>query len=89
MARRSSKFRLAALGVVALLPGFLKRPLYRGLFGYRIGRRVRLGFTLIDAAECVIEAFSTGPIHTRNALAKSAATTAAAASISRTPTAIF
>ena len=55
MARRSSKFRLAALGVVALLPGFLKRPLYRGLFGYRIGRRVRLGFTLIDARECLIE----------------------------------
>ncbi|MDQ1446977.1 MAG: hypothetical protein QOI20_3441, partial [Acidimicrobiaceae bacterium] len=54
MSRRSSKFRLATLGVVALLPGFLKRPLYRWLFGYRIGRRVRLGFSLIDAAECEI-----------------------------------
>jgi acetyltransferase-like isoleucine patch superfamily enzyme len=54
MARRSSKFRLAALAAVALLPGFLKRPLYRGLFGYRIGRRVRLGFSLIDAEECEI-----------------------------------
>jgi acetyltransferase-like isoleucine patch superfamily enzyme len=42
------------LATVALLPGFLKRPLYRGLFGYRIGRRVRLGFSLIDAAECEI-----------------------------------
>lgn len=52
--RRSSKFRLGALLLVALLPGFLKRPLYRGLFGYRIGRRVRLGFSLIDAAECEI-----------------------------------
>jgi acetyltransferase-like isoleucine patch superfamily enzyme len=52
--RRSSKFRLATLAVVALLPGFLKRPLYRGLFGYRIGRRVSLGFSLIDAAECEI-----------------------------------
>ena len=52
--RRSSKLRLCALACVALLPGFLKRPLYRGLFGYRIGRRVRLGFSLIDAAECEI-----------------------------------
>jgi len=54
MARHSSKFRLAALAAVALLPGFLKRTLYRRLFGYRIGRRVRLGFSLIDAAECEI-----------------------------------
>jgi acetyltransferase-like isoleucine patch superfamily enzyme len=52
--RRSSKLRLATLATVALLPGFLKRPLYRGLFGYRIGRRVRLGFSLIDARECEI-----------------------------------
>jgi acetyltransferase-like isoleucine patch superfamily enzyme len=55
MARRSSKFRLAALAFVAVLPGFLKRPLYRWLFGYKIGRRVRLGLSLIDARECEIE----------------------------------
>ena len=54
MSHRSSKFRLAALLCVALLPGFLKRPLYRGLFGYRVGRRVRLGLSLIDARECDI-----------------------------------
>jgi acetyltransferase-like isoleucine patch superfamily enzyme len=54
MSRRSSKLRLAALGAVAALPGFLKRPLYRRLFGYRIGRRVRLGFSIIDARECEI-----------------------------------
>ena len=54
MARRSSKPRLAALALVAALPGFLKRPLYRRLFGYRIGRRVRLGLSLIDARECEI-----------------------------------
>ena len=54
MSRRSSKFRLAVLATVALLPGFLKRTLYRHLFGYRIGRRVRLGFSLIDAAVCEI-----------------------------------
>ncbi|MDT5156655.1 MAG: hypothetical protein QOC61_479 [Acidobacteriota bacterium] len=55
MARRSSKFRLTALATVAAMPGFLKRPLYRWLFGYRIGRRVRLGFSLIDARECEID----------------------------------
>jgi acetyltransferase-like isoleucine patch superfamily enzyme len=54
MPRRSSKLRLASLAIVAALPGFLKRPLYRGLFGYRIGRRVRLGLSVIDARECEI-----------------------------------
>ena len=52
--QHSSKTRLAALALVAAMPGFLKRPLYRWLFGYRIGRRVRLGLSLIDARECVI-----------------------------------
>lgn len=50
----SSKPRLAALALVAAMPGFLKRPLYRWLFGYRIGRRVRLGLSIIDARECEI-----------------------------------
>ena len=50
----SSKFRLISLALTALLPGFLKRPVYRLFFGYRIGQRVRLGFSVIDAAECVI-----------------------------------
>src|SRR2546423_7951082 len=54
MARRSSKLRLATLALVAALPGFLKRPLYRHLFGYSVGRRVRLGLSLIDVRECVI-----------------------------------
>lgn len=54
MSRRSSKFRLAALAFVALMPGFVKRTLYRWLFGYRIGRRVRLGLSLIDARECEV-----------------------------------
>ena len=53
--RRSSRVRLAALAFVALLPSFLKRPLYRLLFGYKIGKRVRVGLTLLDARECVIE----------------------------------
>jgi acetyltransferase-like isoleucine patch superfamily enzyme len=52
--RRASRFRLAALLLVALLPSFLKRPCYRLLFGYSIGRRVSIGLTLLDAEECVI-----------------------------------
>ena len=51
---RSGKFRLAVLAALAPLPGFLKRPCYRLFFGYKIGRRVRLGLSLIDAGECVI-----------------------------------
>lgn len=54
MSRRSSKLRLASLAFVAAMPGFIKRPLYRGLFGYRIGRGVRLGLSLIDARDCEI-----------------------------------
>jgi acetyltransferase-like isoleucine patch superfamily enzyme len=51
---RSSKFRLAMLGFVALLPGFLKRLCYRVFFGYKIGKRVRIGLSIIDANECQI-----------------------------------
>lgn len=43
-----------ALAIATLLPGFLKRPVYRLFFGYRIGKRVRLGFSLIDVSECDI-----------------------------------
>lgn len=52
---RTSKFRLAVLACVALLPSFLKRPLYRLFFGYRIGKRVRIGFSIVDAKECQID----------------------------------
>ncbi|HEY8185423.1 MAG TPA: hypothetical protein VIF64_05115 [Pyrinomonadaceae bacterium] len=50
-----SKSRLAMLGFVALLPSFLKRSCYRWFFGYRIGSRVRIGLSIIDARECRIE----------------------------------
>ena len=53
--RRPSKFRLASLLCVALLPAFLKRPLYRLFFGYRIGKRVSIGLSIIDALECTID----------------------------------
>ena len=52
--RRTSRLRLFGLALVALLPSFLKRPLFRIFFGYRIGKRVRIGFSIIDARECSI-----------------------------------
>ena len=42
------------LALVALLPSFLKRPCYRLFYGYRIGKRVRIGVSIIDARECEI-----------------------------------
>jgi acetyltransferase-like isoleucine patch superfamily enzyme len=51
---RPGKFRLLVLAVIALLPSFLKRPCYRLFFGYRIGKRVRIGVSIIDAAVCEI-----------------------------------
>lgn len=50
-----SKIKLLLLGSVAILPSFLKRPLYRLFFGYKIGKNVRIGLSLIDAGECIIE----------------------------------
>ena len=43
------------LAVCAVLPSFLKRPVYRLFFGYKIGKRVRIGLSIIDAAECFID----------------------------------
>ena len=48
------KLRLAVLAATALLPSAAARVCYRAFFGYKIGKRVRLGFSIIDAAECVI-----------------------------------
>ena len=52
--RRTSRFRLLVLACIALLPSFLKRQCYRLFFGYRIGRRVRIGLSILDAATCEI-----------------------------------
>jgi len=52
---RTSKFRLLILACIAPLPSFLKRPCYRLFFGYRIGKRVRIGLTILDAGECQID----------------------------------
>ncbi len=43
------------LATVALFPSFLKRPVYRLFFGYQIGKRVRIGLSIIDAKECRID----------------------------------
>jgi acetyltransferase-like isoleucine patch superfamily enzyme len=51
----TSKFRFATLALVAVFPSFIKRSLYRLFFGYRIGKRVRIGCSIIDAASCKIE----------------------------------
>jgi acetyltransferase-like isoleucine patch superfamily enzyme len=50
-----SKFRLIVLAIVALFPSFLKRPVYRLFFGYQIGKRVRIGLSIIDVGECRID----------------------------------
>lgn len=42
------------LALIALLPSFLKRPCYRLFYGYRIGKRVHIGVSIIDAQECEI-----------------------------------
>jgi len=46
---------LLVLAALAILPSFLKRPLYRLFFGYTIGKRVSIGLSLIDAHQCTIE----------------------------------
>src|SRR5258705_8490569 len=53
--QRLSKSRLTMLAIIALLPSFLKRSCYRLFFGYQIGKRVRVGLSIIDAQECRID----------------------------------
>lgn len=55
---RTSKVRLLLLACIALLPSFLKRPCYRVFFGYRVGKRVRIGLSIIDADICQIGDYS-------------------------------
>lgn len=43
------------LGLMALLPSFLIRPCYRLFFGYRIGKRVKIGFSIVDVHDCQID----------------------------------
>lgn len=52
---KTSRLRLLVLATCAIFPSFLKRPLYRLFFGYQIGKRVRIGFSIIDAHDCTID----------------------------------
>jgi acetyltransferase-like isoleucine patch superfamily enzyme len=45
------RLRLFALCLIAFLPGPIKRLLYRSVFRYKIGARVRIGLTLLDAEQ--------------------------------------
>ena len=51
----TSRARFLTLAVFAFFPSFIKRPFYRLFFGYRIGKRVRIGFSVVDARSCTIE----------------------------------
>lgn len=48
------RLRSAALLITAILPGPLKRCVYRWLFGYKIGRRVRIGVAYLDCSELTL-----------------------------------
>jgi acetyltransferase-like isoleucine patch superfamily enzyme len=50
-----SKSRLLLLAFIAVLPSFVKRSCYRLFLGYKIGKRVRIGLSIIDARECRID----------------------------------
>jgi len=45
--QRLSKSRLTMLAMVAVLPSFLKRSCYRLFFNYQIGKRVRIGLSIM------------------------------------------
>jgi len=48
------KIRFVCLVFVAFLPSFLKRIIYRIFFGYKIGKRVKIGLSIIDTKTCII-----------------------------------
>lgn len=48
------KIRLALLLLTSLLPSVAAKPVLRIVFGYKIGKKVRIGFSIIDADECTI-----------------------------------
>jgi acetyltransferase-like isoleucine patch superfamily enzyme len=48
------KLRFAMLALSAILPGPLKRSVYRRIFGYQIGRNVRIGFAFLDCLQLSI-----------------------------------
>ena len=49
------KFRLCVLAAIAILPSPIAKFFLRTLFGYRIGKKVHIGFSLIDVKDCLID----------------------------------
>ncbi len=49
------KFRLIFKAMIAILPSFLKRSIYRHVFGYTIGKNVFIGLSVIDVQDCQID----------------------------------
>ncbi len=50
-----SKIKLLFLLSTLIMPSGVKRLIYRLFFGYKIGKRVKIGLSIIDAAKCEIE----------------------------------
>jgi len=50
----AGKFKLAVLTTMAIMPSPITCLCYRLLFGYKIGKKVRIGFSIIDAETCEI-----------------------------------
>jgi acetyltransferase-like isoleucine patch superfamily enzyme len=48
------KAKIILLAAIAILPSFCKRFIYRFFFGYKIGKRVKIGLTILDAHECAV-----------------------------------
>jgi acetyltransferase-like isoleucine patch superfamily enzyme len=48
------KLRLATLVLIALMPSWLKRPVLRWLLGFKIGKGVTIGITILDCDSMVI-----------------------------------
>lgn len=51
----SNKLKLIFGGLIACLPSPVQCFVYRQFFGYKIGKRVRIGFSIVDADACVID----------------------------------
>jgi len=53
--QRTSRSRFLILALFAFLPSFIKRSFYRFFLGYRVGKRVKIGISIIDAGHCEID----------------------------------
>lgn len=51
----TKKLKLLFLIFLAILPSGLKKVFYRMFFGYKFGKNVKIGFSIIDSKECIIE----------------------------------